>query len=286
MRNKKQIISILVVSALVWSCSGSKMNLRDMSAKGFQINYKPKVGSVAKYQVSSNSDITQNMMGQEQNFGTKVEVDMNLMVNSASDNGISYDITYGKVNVESNSPGITGIDSYKEKLLSSKIKVDSNPSGKVTKVSGTDEIKELALGGNIDLGLKSMFLVFPDKSLKIGDDWQNAKKNTVVSGPLTIEVNSTTTYKFTGIENYQNKECLKFDFKSKSQLTGSGEQAGMKLEFEGLSYGTGVIYFDYVSGFLVSSTSEETIEGVVAVPSQGMDIPMTIIQNSTMSLSE
>lgn len=286
MRIRLQLVSVFVIAALMLSCSGGKMNLTDMSTKGFQISYQPKAGSTAKYHMVSNSDITQTMMGQEQNFGTKIDLGMNLMVSNAGQDGIAYDVTYADVSVESNSPGLTGISDYKKQLQSSTFKLNSDLSGNVTKISGTDEIKKLALGTNIDLGLKSMFVVFPKKNLKVGDSWPHEEKNTVKNGPMTIDVNSKTKYKFAGVETFQNRECLKFDFESSSKLTGTGNQQGMDLEFDGSSTGKGVIYFDYVNGFLVSSSSNETIEGVVAVPSQGMDIPMTIVQSSKMQMSE
>ena len=284
MRTTMRTILTFVTVAFIWSCSASKMNLTEMSTKGFQIVYKPKIGSVAKYMITSNSDITQNMMGQEQNFGTKSDMSMILKVSGVTENEINYDVTFESATIESNAPGLTGIGDYKEKLLSSNVKITSDPFGKVTKITGTEAIKKLALGSNIDILLKNLFIIFPEKVLKIGDSWPHKETNTVKSGPLNLDINSNTTYKFVGVETKQNTECLRFDVEVSMKLSGKGQQNGMDLEFDGSGTGTGTIYFDYANGVFVNITSNSQTDGVVAIPSQGMDIPMTVVQTAEINL--
>ena len=58
----------LLAAAFILGCSSSKMSLKDMGAKGLQMAYKPKVGSSAKYQMTMNQKMTQEMMENEQLF--------------------------------------------------------------------------------------------------------------------------------------------------------------------------------------------------------------------------
>jgi hypothetical protein len=60
----------------------------------------------------------------------------------------------------------------------------------------------------------------------------------------------------------------------------------MGLEYEGSGGGKGVVYFDYLNGLIVSMSGSQSTEGVVAIPSQGMDIPTSSVQNAKIELTE
>jgi hypothetical protein len=276
----------LLAGAMLFACSAGKMNLSEMGTKGIQLGYKPTAGSTAKYKISSSSEFSQSMMGQEQTFGSTSDQLMKLHIASIQNGAINYDISYENVSIESSVPGIPDMDTYKKELLQSNITVQSDAMGKVGKISGVDAIKKTTTGKNIEVAIKNLFLVFPAKAIKIGETWPEEQTNSVVSGPLEIEIKSSTVYRFVGVEKHMNKECYRFDSETKITLSGAGEQGGMGLEYEGSGGGKGVVYFDYLNGLIVSMSGSQSTEGVVAIPSQGMDIPTSSVQNAKIELTE
>ncbi len=279
-------VMILISCAMLLSCSSGKISLRDMGMKGVQMAYKPKAGSTFEYQVSSSSEAAMGVMGQDQGGTSTSEALMKFRVTNIKDNAVNYNLSYESVNIQTTIPGSPDPNPYEDKLLQSNIGIETDQYGNVTNLSGVDELKKMTFGQNIESELRGLFVVFSPKTIKIGDSWLRDDTETIIGGPLKIEVKSNSTYTFAGVETHKERECYKFNSETKSVLTGAGEQGGMDLEYEGNGSSSGEIYFDYLRGMVVAGTSSMTIESVISVPSQGMDIPRTDIQTTKIELVE
>lgn len=275
MNRVQRMLPLLLFPVFILACAsgGGKMSLAEMGEKGIKLNYNPKAGSSARYQMSSDQKVSQEIMGQEQHFSTNSKNVVNMTVSSVSSNSISYSLDYESLDVTSNMPNAPNMDSFKSKLLNAKINIDSDKLGNVSKITGLEELKETSLGANLEVSLKNIFPIFSYDELKIGDSWTKDTKESVTSGPLEITIVNKTTYTLTGIEQAQSRECFKIDYETKTTLSGSGNQSGADLTYDGVGKETGEIFFDYNDGIVVSQSSSQSSEGVVVVVAQGMDIP-------------
>ena len=147
----------LAACTILISCSGSKMNLTEMGEKGLQLSYKPKAGSTFKYKMSSNSDATMEIMGQDQGGASSSEAVVKWQVANASDNEVNYNLSYESVNLQLGEPGSPDPKPYESKLLQSNVAMKTDQFGNVLTISGTDELKKMTLGANIDIELKELF---------------------------------------------------------------------------------------------------------------------------------
>lgn len=278
---------LIFVPLYILACSStSKMSLSEMGAQGLKIDYNTKAGFSARYEMSSDQDVTQDMMGQKQKFSTNTKSVVNMTVSEIKANAIIYDLDYESVNINTNMPNAPNMDSFKEELLKAKIHIESDESGNVSNISGLGTLKETQLGTNLEIGLKSIFPVFSSNKVKFGDTWTQDTDETVTSGPLEITIKTKTTYTLAGVEQALNRECLKINFETKSTLSGSGNQGGADLTYDAIGSGSGEIFFDYGDGIVVSQSSSESSEGVVVVVAQGLDIPVSTTEVSKRTLME
>ena len=278
----KKVVPVIIVLGLFAACAGPKMNLREMSEKGFLLTYNPIINAAQKYHIVANSETAQEVMGQEQKFTFNREIILTEKATSADKNTIHYSITYDSLKMDSSMPMMTNFEDFKEKLLKATILLDTDHRGNVQNITGTEGLPPMPGGMTITEGLKNFFVVFPEKIIKVGDTWDEDKKMSVPSGPMTVNIQLKSQYKLLGVESFQGKDCLKIQVATKITMTGSGNQGGMDLVLDGSGSSDGEILIDYQAGALASLTSKQSTEGIVTLPAQGMNIPMTTTQSETM----
>jgi len=278
----KKAQTILILLVLFTACAGPKMNLREMSQKGLLLVYNPALNSTQKYHVVFNVETVQEMMGQEQKFTMNRDVILTQKVTSADKNILHYSINFDSLEMNTTIPMMANYTEFKDKLLKTTILLETDRRGNVQKIAGIEELPQAPAGMDISTNMKNFFVIFPEKILKVGDSWDEEKTINVPSGPLTIDVKLKSQYTLVGVEPFQGKDCFKIHVTTQITMSGSGNQGGMDLVYDGTGTSEGDIYYDYLAGVLASLTSKQSTEGVVSLPAQGMKIPMTSSQSETM----
>jgi hypothetical protein len=89
-----------------------------------------------------------------------------------------------------------------------------------------------------------------------------------------------------GFDTADGMECVKITGKYSGTIEGKGEQQGVELATRGDLEGTTTWYFAYKEGLFVKQRIVGTAEGVVDVPSQGIQIPFTREMDSEISFKK
>jgi hypothetical protein len=149
--------------------------------------------------------------------------------------------------------------------------------------------KELDLGGAADLkynrGMGEIVSVaadfqgsFPDlagRRVKQGETWTTTDTLRVdeSGGEVVIALEAVNT--LAGYETVDGMECAKVTAVVLGTVTGTGEQNGAQLEFDGTFTGNETWYFAYKKGIFVKSSSEQHVLNTVKVSGpQNMEIPV------------
>ena len=276
------IFSLLVV----FGCAGTKIFDYGNTESGFILTYRGDKGDVMNYRSSTKTYMVQEMMGTEVEIKTASLMEYGLKIKKINaDFSLGMGITFNKFESSAESPqGSASSDAAELIGKSAGIVIAGN--GKLLKKTDFDKLPPVKIAGedvNMDTQMRELFTRLPIKSLKIGDTWEEARKDTVQQSGLDIIVSSTTTYTLVEQTQKLDMDCLKFVGKSTLTMQGEGNQMGADLIFEGDGEGKSEVFFAHKTGTLISADSKVLMEGMVLVsgPTQ-MSIPLS--QEITSSL--
>ena len=183
-------------------------------------------------------------------------------------------------------------------LIDHPFQVTVSPKGEVSDVKGADEFIDKVVSasgfdansevGKLlvqaieseygDVGLTNTLAVFfehlpeDSKTLKVGSTWSNTRTETVL-----MPMQSTTTYTLNRFEG----DNAVFDVSGTISATGQVElQEDMEVEADLNGTRTGTVIVDKKSGWIVSSTQEQSISG--SMSAQGMTLPIKAKTKSTI----
>lgn len=150
--------------------------------------------------------------------------------------------------------------------------------GKEVELIGADAIEyDLGPEGtrNISSGFQDIFPNLADRPVKTGDTWPDESTITDKSdgGETIIHFSGTCT--LMGFETIEGLECVKVTVEGAGTIESKGEQQGIELVTTGEIKGTATWYFAYKEGIFIKQINEGTVEGIIDVPSQGVQIPYT-----------
>jgi|GEM_PF-3654646 hypothetical protein len=282
MNRKTLFLYGLALAAFLSACAGGKKSLKDLATAGIDLVYNTPPGLSASYEVTTRSNIQQNIMGQEQAFETSSYQIFTLRAVKVEKDAIQFDVKFDSLHFQN--PMFPSLEDFKKLLLRSSIRLFANRKGKVTNIEGIDELQRHPLGTNIQTQLKNILFVFPDQKVKTGDTWIIQDTSLVKSGGLDITVISHTTYRFAGMEQISGRECIKIVGDSQLKLSGAGTQSGMETLYEGTGTSHQIYYFDYAQGILVQASQEVNTDGLASLPSQGLDIATSTRQTTQTRL--
>lgn len=310
------------------------------SAESVMLKPKHKVGDTAY--VEQAADILQKihnpMMGEPMEINLQRTYGLTRKVESATDGGAKLSWTYDRTMQKIDSPMLeaaydsdnAGDEDESEMLadllqamIGGKFNIEMSKDFSIASCSGMEEIlektQEAGAGGMLSQQLQrelsddrgrvtygeSMYLMYPNKEVKVGETWAKTQRDTI---PQLGKVVSHYEYKLDKIAEEGGRKVAIVSFKSnvendKSDKSAKEDEAlhGMSPEIKGTSTGTAT--FDIERGMVTKSVSnsetniemkpadsdkkdgdkdDDDEEGAGQGPPQGMKIQVKVKQTTTV----
>jgi hypothetical protein len=152
--------------------------------------------------------------------------------------------------------------------------------GKEIDVSGAEDIT-YSQGPQGDRSLFADFAAFlpdlPGTPVKVGDTWTSMDEIPVKEQTTELLLKFENLNTFMGFETIGGMKCARVEAVVTGTMTGTGEQMGAPLTFDGTSEGTETWYFAIEEGVYVKGLTELVTTATVTVSGpQEMVIPMTM----------
>ncbi len=245
-----------------------------------------------KYQLAKGTKITMISSGEVNSVmdrvGTEVVSDVYfeaedifVILSADKEKGLILEYEFGERSQDIDSPLGSDSTDFSE-LIGKKVTFVLLPNGKVEGFEGFDGLPEIvsSTGDELNeetylLGIKTTFPRLPDGPVKIGDTWSDNQVMDIPQGNNILKAENNFNYKLVEETEKDGFDCLKIEITGTSRLSGDFEQDGMLLYIEREGTSTGTLYFAYKEGMLISLESESLDDGIINVPSLGVEIPQT-----------
>jgi hypothetical protein len=253
---------------------------------GLILQYRMPEGQVLKYESWGETHQTLNVMGQTIDIDIDSTNAFSVESKGKKENDHQLTITIDGMSIKIQSPQAE-LEPDMSTVIGKSFVMILSSLGKELELIGAEAIEyDLGPEGirNIASGFQDVFPAVSDRPVKIGDTWpdESIVTDKSSSGEAIIKVSSVNTLE--GFETIDGLECIRVSAKASGTIEGTGEQQGMELITKGDIKGTATWFFAYKEGFFVKQTMEGSLEGMVNVPSQGMDIPFTREMTSEIKL--
>jgi hypothetical protein len=162
-----------------------------------------------------------------------------------------------------------------------------SPRGTKVDVSGAEAITYDLPNGprSIAPGLKVFFPQLPDKPVKVGDSWPSSFVVEEKAGGVDMRIGIQSVNTLEGFETVDGLACARVSSKHTGTITGTGNQQGTDLAFNGAVNGSDIWYFAPAPGLYVGSEGQVVSEiSVTVVGPQSMTIPVTQTRKSKVRL--
>jgi len=271
---------LTVMIALIIGCAAKKPFWGDEKT-GFILNYRLAPDGVWKYQSTSNQAMNMEQMGRTIETDTKsvthytvkgkgLDEQKNLLATVFIDTMSIVTKGMGR----ENKPDLSA-------FIGKSFGLTFSSDGKELEFPGADSLTvDFGMMGGGKQNVRSFFRsIVPDlpkNPIKIGETWTDKDTTTMKQSGMDININVESINTLEAKETVADIECFKITTKSKGTLDGEGQQMGMDLTFEGDLEGKSTWYFAYKKGIFVKSSSENFMEGTIAVSGQtNMTMPIT-----------
>lgn len=281
------ILVLFLVSCAVPTAVPTKVT----AEKTYELKYQMAEGT--KFTMASTSDVNTHM----DQMGTEIVADIYgegediyVVISSEKEKGLGIEVEFGDREQTVDSIQGSGSTDFSD-LIGKKAKFVLLQNGKVEGFEGFENLPEIvtSTGDTLDeetykLGVRATFPLLPDHPIKIGDSWSDIQNVDVPTGDSVLLSEIDFNYTLIGEEEKDGYECVKIDVKGVVHLSGDFEQAGTPLYVERETISSGTLYFAYKEGMFISQETESTSEGVINVPSAGIDIPQTITSKGSVTV--
>jgi len=269
-----KLASILVILGMI--------GLAFAPAKSVLLTYKLEKGTKSEIEIKTNQNISMTMSGQSVNIKQDVTLNQSVEVTNVSSEGsIDFSIVYDRIRFKQNAMGMEvewdsdnpeasegnmmaqQIAAQLNKAIEKTVNATIDPLGNPITNNSSEVLGETNVSG-FEMG---MLVVFPDHEISVGDTWEVVTKPDPASD-FTI----TASYK---LDEFKGKTAIiSFD----GTVAGT-EMHGTPAKLSGTITGKATI--DGKTGWLISSTSMQTLE--MEMEQQGQKMPMKMTSYTELS---
>lgn len=294
----KHIATAGLLSILLLTCNNL---IADKPEIALKFNLQP--GDRYLFSSVVNQHITQDMMGQQITTTQDISTDYIYDVQSVQSGISTINVTFNAIKMDTDIGGMQRLtyDSADPEAGTSELKVMStlvgksfliyiNDEGNVEEVEGLAEILGAVDGQQSEIlkqsfsdstmiqNMNQIINIYPTKAVAIGDTWTKT-----FSGPIAGLMRSTATSNFSLSKIEGDVAVLDIDGQMNlSKLTGAGGNPMLQhAEFNLGGTQEGTLEVDIKSGLPLQTKLKQDISGNIEI--QGMQIPMTILSNITIT---
>ena len=115
---------------------------------------------------------------------------------------------------------------------------------------------------------------FPDKSVALHDSWTTVHVLPIQMPELDLTLHITTTYRFTGMKNIMDYECMVFQGESDVVVSGKSTFQGLNIVMTGSGTGFSKYSFAYKEGHMMTGHREVNLSINGQVEGMNINIPL------------
>lgn len=254
------------------------------------LEYIIKTGDQIVYKMSTEVKQVVTMMGQEQAF--TITASQNYFITGLGDDTAGYKIEFytDSLKVDADNPQISsmlGDLSFFTKKKSSGLLNKTGALSAVTEIDKMEipeKLKSFAGQFNPKTTFTKFLLVLPEKELKIGDSWTEAKSDTVDNMGGKMNIKTDISYTVSAIVDYKGYSAHKITSTLKMAISGKGSQMGQEFNISGTGKADAEYYFAKKEGKLIGYKVDQTSDINAEVVGMSMTIPMTTMTTTTVDL--
>lgn len=281
----KNIRSLCVCAALVLAaaavcvlsgCAGKK-NIWGDAESGLILEYRMKQGDVLKYEMVHEGSERVEVMGQVNESSTSKTYTF-----TVESKGMQAENHLLGITIDSMEAGMKSAQGEfaadTENVVGKSFDMVLTPLGEEVDLLAAEEIKYSAgpMGErSVKSDFEAVFSNLAGRPVKVGDSWQTSDSLFVDQGNAQLTIKTESVHTLDGYETMMGMECARVVTEFEGTVTGTGEQMGAPLVFDGTTGGTTTWYFAYKKGYLVEASAEVASDLSVTVQmGQEMKIPV------------
>lgn len=282
-----RLTPVLLAVCLLAGCAAKTAPVWGNPQTGLILQYRMPEGQVLKYDSWEETRQISDLMGQTIEVDYKSTNAFSVKSNGQEENNHQLTITIDGMSIKIQSSQ-ADLEPDMSTVLGKSFDMILSPLGKELELVGADAIKYDMGGAQGTRDVAAVFQdIFPnlaDQPLRIGDTWpdETTINEKTSNGQVIIHISGVNTLE--GFETIEGMECLKISAKYSGTIEGKRDQQGIELNTKGDIKGTATWYFAYKEGIFIKHINKGTGEGVVDVPSQGIQIPFTREMTSEINL--
>jgi len=258
----------------------------------------PQTGLILQYQMPEGQELTytswekihqtSDIMGMTTEVETISENSFSVRSKGTAENKHQLTITINDISLKVQSPQ-GNLEPDMSQVIGKCFDMNLSPLGEESELKGAEEIT-YEMGPEGTRSIVSTFeQIFPDlagRPLKMGDTWpdETTISEKTDNGKVVVQISEVNT--LDGFETIDGMECVRILSKYSGTIEGKSSQQGVELHTKGGIKGSSTWYFAYKKGIFVKHINKGTAEGMVDVPSQGLEIPFTRDTTSEISLKK
>lgn len=245
--------------------------------RGIILSYRPCRGDLYVYERTLEGAMTMERMGQTfettntSKFVYQLETDQ-------VDTLINFVLTVDTIGYSFEGPQGTQSMEFGD-IKGKKVRASMTSLGESKEVVPIDSLPTPKMGGQAMEGdakgwLSAPFFKLPDKALKIGDTWTEAKLDTTTRTDTTRQSTQTyikdsqSSYTVLGEETKMGLTCLHIQVATKYSSQSHGKMRDSEISAEGDGETKSQVWFAYQEGILVEYLTSDFYEGTTAFSGQ------------------
>ncbi|MBD3414915.1 MAG: hypothetical protein GF421_10855 [Candidatus Aminicenantes bacterium] len=279
---------VLLALFMLSGCAAKTAPIWGDPQTGLILQYQMPEGQVLKYESWEKTHQVSDLMGRTIETDISSKNAFSVKSNSTEETNHKLTITVHEMSIKVQSPQ-TDLEPDMSSVIGKSFDMMLSSLGEESNLTGAEDIK-YEMGPEGERSIASTFQhIFPDlagRPLQIGDTWpdETTISEKTSSGEVVIRISEINT--LGGFESIDEMECVRILSQYTGTLEGKGAQQGIELNTKGDIKGTATWYFAYKKGIFVKHINKGTAQGMVDVPSQGLEIPFTREMTSEIKLKK
>ena len=277
------LAAFLVVALAVTSGCGGRGGV----GKGMNLEYKMPKKEALAYRSVSESLQKMSVQGMNMEVTSDKKLVFSVRTKGQEDTNYRLEVTVDSLDV--NMVSMQGnFSADAASVLGKSFEMTLSALGVESDLSGASALEyEIGMAGKRSVSAEFQ-AVFPDlagRPLEIGGTWTATDTLDIKEGDGDIHIILEQVNTLEGFETVEGLECARVSAVVTGTLSGTGEQGGAKLTFNGTFEGTELWHFARKKGVLVKSVSESKVMNTVKVTGpQEMEIPVSETTKSEIVL--
>ncbi len=263
----------LVAIALLAGCAGKGKKEADIWM------FSMPEGKTLEYLKTENVDQEMEVMGQAMKMSFNKSMGFTMAAAGGAGTDLMAEVTIKSLEAGMKSPQ-GDFEADGSPAIGKSFMLTFSPLGKEIDMSGAADIT-FSQGPQGDRSVMPDFAALlpdlPGTPVKVGDTWTSSDEIPIEEQNSELLLKFDNLHTFLGYETMNGMKCAKVETAVTGSLTGTGEQMGAPLTFEGTMEGSETWYFAVEEGVLVSSDSNvATTATVIVAGPQEMTIPLSM----------